>query len=102
MLMTTHSFLAFDVHLPQEGWSALYWASQNGELSMVKALLEHRANVNVQRNVSGSWECTQCTFMITYMIGSRFCDATMCPEGPGTFAAHPILTRECAYLMCKG
>ena len=36
----------------QGGSSALYWVSGNGDISMVKTLLERGANVDVLRNVS--------------------------------------------------
>ena len=53
----THSILACDYHsrltlVLQDGWTALYWASGNGRLSVVKTLLKHGASVDVQTNVS--------------------------------------------------
>ena len=42
----------FRITLLQGGSSALYWASGNGDIVMVKTLLERGANVDVQRNVS--------------------------------------------------
>ncbi len=37
--------------MQQDGWTALIWASSMGYLAVVKALIEHHANIDFQSNV---------------------------------------------------
>ena len=39
----------------QDGWTALHWASRNGHGEVVKALVEAKANVDVQTEVRRDW-----------------------------------------------
>ena len=36
---------------PQDGWTALHWAAQEGKVDVVRLLTEAKAHVNIQMNV---------------------------------------------------
>ena len=63
VIITASQLLVVLFGFVQDGWTALYIASQEGHCGVVRMLLEAKADVNVKTNVShAAWWCL-CTLI---------------------------------------
>ena len=66
------SFFFFDIFFPKFGWTPLHRAAEEGFEQIVKILIEHRANVNLQNQVFSFF-----FFFFFFVCGINICGGVL-------------------------